>query len=457
MAFLGSGLCYQPGTGLSSGADLALTIQAMPEERLYTWRYAPPFMRPPFPVQAGNMRVLGLVGVASLLSGYDVQIFGLVAKQFLAEFGREAADTGPTVALFRMGVFGALALCLLADVIGRRTLLLFTMAGMAFGTLATAFAPTFETAVAAQFVTRVFAYTEDMLCIVVIAEEIEQRSRGWAIGVLAALGALGAGLAILTFAAVDILPHGWRGIYVIGAVPLLLIAWMRRGLPETRLFRAIQAAGERRQGARDMWRPIVTLLRLYPFRAVHIMGIAFFFAFGTAPAIILLPTYLQTERDFAPWMVTAIYVGTGLFGLLVSIAIGRVSDTVGRKPVMVTGLIVATSGFALLYAGGPVWLIVGGVLFGIFSQLTVNTQSEAVTAEVFPTAYRATASALRYIGGIVGGSASLLLHGAVLTEPFGFAGAILILLIPLPLTILGVVLLPETAGRRLEDITPEAS
>ncbi|MCC6919696.1 MAG: MFS transporter [Alphaproteobacteria bacterium] len=434
-----------------------MTIQPMPAERLYTWRYAPPFMRPPFPITAGNMRVLGLVGVASLLSGYDVQIFGLVAKQFLAEFGRETAATGPTVALFRMGVFGALALCLLADVIGRRALLLLTMAGMALGTLATAFAPTFETAVAAQFVTRVFAYAEDMLCIVVIAEEIEERSRGWAIGVLAALGALGAGVAILTFAAVDILPHGWRGIYVIGAVPLLLLAWMRRGLPETRRFQAMRAARERRQGARDMWRPITTLLRLYPFRAAHIMGIAFLFAFGTAPAIILLPTYLQSDRAFAPWMVTAIYIGTGLFGLLVSIAIGRVSDKVGRRPVMVTGLLLATAGFAALYAAEAVWLIVVGVLFGIFSQLTVNTQYEAVTAEIFPTAYRATASALRYIGGIVGGSVSLLLHGTVLTEPFGFAGAVLILLMPLPLAILGVLLLPETAGRRLEDITPETA
>jgi putative MFS transporter len=428
----------------------------MPEERFYTWRKAPPFMRPPFPIPAGNMRVLGLVGVASLLSGYDVQIFGLVAKQFLAEFGRETAETGPTVALFRMGVFGALGLCMLADIVGRRQLLLFTMAGMALGTLATAFAPTFETAVAAQFLTRVFAYTEDMLCIVVIAEELEERSRGWAIGVLAALGALGAGLAILTFAAVDVLPYGWRGIYVIGAVPLLLIAWMRRGLPETRRFQAMRAGGPR-QGVRDIWRPIVTVLRLYPLRAALIMAISFTFAFGTAPAIILLPTYLQSDLAFPPWMVTAIYIGTGLFGLLVSIAVGRFSDKVGRKPVMVTGLLLATAGFVALYLGGPVWLVVGGVLFGIFSQLTVNTQSEAVTAEIFPTAYRATASALRYIGGIVGGSVSLLLHGTVLTASFGFAGAVLVLLIPLPLTILGVLLLPETASRRLEDITPEAA
>lgn len=403
------------------------------------------------------MRVLGLIGVASLLSGYDVQIFGLVAKQFLAEFGREAADTGPTIALFRLGVFGALVLCLLADVIGRRTLLLFTIAGMALGTLATAFAPTFETAVAAQFVTRLFAYTEDMLCIVVIAEELEERSRGWALGVIAALGALGAGLAILTFAAVDIIPQGWRGIYVIGAMPLLLVAWMRRRLPETRRFRALRESGAERRRMRDIWRPIAALLRLYPLRTALVSGIAFLFAFGTAPAMILLPTYLQSERAFAPWMVTALYIGTGLVGLLVSIAIGRLSDKLGRRPVIGAGILLAATGFGLIYAGGPVWLVIAGALFGIFSQLVVTTQSEGSTAELFPTAYRATASALRFIGGIVGGSISLFLHGAVLAEPFGFGGAVLLLMIPLPFALAGVVLLLETAGRRLEDITPEAT
>ena len=90
-----------------------MTAQETAGERHYAWRGAPPFVRPPFPIPGSNMKVLGLVGVAVLISGYDLQIFGLVAKQMLAEFGRDTAETGPTIAIFRMGVFGALALCLL--------------------------------------------------------------------------------------------------------------------------------------------------------------------------------------------------------------------------------------------------------------------------------------------------------------------------------------------------------
>ena len=42
----------------------------------------------------------------------------------------------------------------------------------------------------------------------------------------------------LVFAAVNFLPYGWRALYVIGAVPLFLVAFLRRRLPETKRFAA---------------------------------------------------------------------------------------------------------------------------------------------------------------------------------------------------------------------------
>lgn len=431
-----------------------MTIEAESGERLYTWRYAPPFIRPPHPIPGRHMKILGLVGVATLLAGYDIQVFGLVAKQMLAEFGRSTADTGPTIALFRLGIVGALAMCLLADVIGRRRLLLITVAGMAVGTLLTAVAPTYETAVGAQLVVRVFGYTDDMLCIVVVAEEFEQRSRGWAIGALGALSALGAGLGYIIFAAVDLLPYGWRGLYAIGAIPLILLAWLRRGLPETRRFEEMKAEAGERNPLTAMWAQLPALLRGYPKRLAILLGMVFIYAFGQAPAISLMPTYMQSESGFAPWMVTATIVGTGLLGLIGSIIIGRLSDRVGRRPTLAVGMAFTTAGFAVLFSGGPMWTVIAGVFFGVFAQIAVNVQVDAVTAELFPTAYRATASGLRYLASIVGGGISLLLHGLVLTPAFGFGGALLVLLIPLPFAIVGVFFLPETASRRLEDIAP---
>jgi putative MFS transporter len=399
------------------------------------------------------MKLIGLVGIATLLGAYDLNIFGLAAKQILTDFGHNENMTGPTIAIFRLGVFGALLLCLMADIVGRRRLLLFTILGMALSTLATAFAPNYEAFLAAQLMVRVFAYAEDMLCIVVIAEEFEERTRGWAIGTLGALAAAGAGVAVLMFALVNLLPFGWRAIYVLGAVPLLLLAWMRRDLPETRRFAALKAAGGSAGGIADAWRPLVALLRAYPGRLGLLTMAVAAFSFGIAPAIGLMPTFLQSAHGWTPGMVSSVILGTGIVGLALSMWVGRLSDTVGRRPTQMVGIFITLSGFLLLYTGDQPWMLVLGILFGVFGQVAVAIQAEAFGAELFPTAYRATASAMRFLAGVLAGAAGLLLHGNVLAPEVGFGTAVLILMIPVPLGLIGIALLPETAGKSLEDIS----
>ena len=78
---------------------------------------------------------------------------------------------------------------------------------------------------------------------VVIAEEIAAKARGWANSTIIAFYFTGAGLAALAFGAVNILPHGWRALYVIGAMPLFLVAFLRRRMPETKRFAAQGEAG----------------------------------------------------------------------------------------------------------------------------------------------------------------------------------------------------------------------
>ena len=424
-------------------------------ERTYTMAGFPPFMRPPHPVPASHMRLIGLVGIATLLGAYDLQIFGLAAKQILAEFQLTENATGPTIALFRLGVFGALLLCLLADVIGRRRLLLFTILGMALSTAGTAFAPDYETFVAMQFLVRVFGYTEDMLCIVVIAEEVEERTRGWSIGALGTLGTLGAGVAVAMFALVNLLPFGWRAIFVLGAVPLFLLAWMRRGLPETRRFASAAAAGARPANPLDAWRPMIGLLRAYPARLGLLMLAVAPLALGMAPSLALMPTFLQSEHAFSPAMISGVLIGTGLVGLTASMWIGKLSDRTGRRPTLLVGIVLTTIGMAGIYYVDTLWLLVAAILIGVFGQVAVGIQVDAYSAELFPTAYRATSSAMRFMAGIMGGAIGLLLQGAVLAPWIGFGPAVLMLLIPAPLALIGIYFLPETAGRRLEDISQE--
>ena len=93
------------------------------------------------------------------------------------------------------------------------------------------------------------------------------QARGWANGTLGALDYLGAGFASLVFLAVNVLPLGWRALYVIGAVPLFLVAFLRRNLPETKRFAAQEKIEKARSKIAETTQLLRELIRQYPLRA----------------------------------------------------------------------------------------------------------------------------------------------------------------------------------------------
>ena len=178
-----------------------------------------------------------LVGMAALFAGFDQNVYGFAIPQIQASLHIPENQIGLTVTYFRVATFVAMMLALTADIVGRRRLLLITIFGQAAFTLATAFSQTYAQFVWLQVLTRVFGYAEEMLCIVVIVEEVAANVRGWAAGTLAGLTYTGAGFAALCFAAVNILPGHWRALYVIGGFSMFFLAFLRRRLPETKRFR----------------------------------------------------------------------------------------------------------------------------------------------------------------------------------------------------------------------------
>jgi putative MFS transporter len=184
------------------------------------------YFRPPVAIDLRTERIFLLVGVAALFAGYDVNIYGLATPQIQASLHIPEDQVAPTVAYFRIAALFAMLLAASADLVGRRRLLLFTIFGQAVFTLLTAFATQYVTFVGAQFFTRIFGYAEEMLLFVVIAEEITAKARGWSNSTLSAFYFIGAGLAAAVFGAVNLLPYGWRALYVIGSVPIFLVAFL---------------------------------------------------------------------------------------------------------------------------------------------------------------------------------------------------------------------------------------
>ena len=89
---------------------------------------------------------------------------------------------------------------------------------------------------------------------VIVAEEVDAAHRGWAIGLLSAVSNVGYGLAAIVFAFVNMIPYGWRGLYAIALLPLVLIIPLRRVVARKRALREREtrraAAGENLGAAR---------------------------------------------------------------------------------------------------------------------------------------------------------------------------------------------------------------
>ncbi len=411
------------------------------------------YLRPPVAIDIRTERIFLLVGAAAFFAGYDMNIFFLAAPQIQATFHIPENQIALTTAYFRLAAVFAMLICASADLVGRRRLLLVTIFGQAIFTLATAFAGGYDSFVWAQFFTRVFGYAEEMLCFVVIVEEMAAGARGWANGTMTSMDFTGAGVASLVFAFVNLLPYGWRALYVIGAVPLFLVAYLRRRLPETKRFAAQEDVIKAKSKVAETLTVLHDMVRQYPGRLTTIFIAVSAWGFAISSATLLASKILQADYHYQPWQTTALFVPGGLVGLGLAIAAGKLSDRVGRKPMAFAIVALCGISFYLFYNGAPAWAMPPLWTLAFFGFFSGDTLVAGFALEIVPTHYRATVSGLRYLVEISTGALALLLEGHLYDHFHAHAPAIQLLLATIPITLIAILFLPEPAGKTLEEIS----
>jgi len=400
-------------------------------------------------------RVLGLVAAVSFFEQYDLYLFTLALKQIQAGLAIEEAELGLLGSVVRFGALPAFFVTLVADRVGRRRVLLFTILAYTLFTGLTAFVADARFFVACQFFARTFAVAEGLLAVVVIAEEFDPAVRGWGIGAFAAIEACGAGLAALLFGLVGHTEHGWRGLYLVGLVPLLLVAQWRRTLPETGRFTEYQQQRANAGHTEHALQPLRHLLHMYPGRMAILSAVVFVLAVTEAAAGFFGPKYLQEVHGWTPSGVGLLTVFGGAFAIVGNTFAGWLSDRIGRKYVTI-GFLLGEVVFTLAYYNSSASFVVPLWILMIFMLLGGNVTLSAYGAELFPTSYRSTAAGARIVVATIGGSIGLALESAL----YGILGshweAISLLA---ALAVLGPILVmvtfPETRGRTLEEIAPE--
>jgi len=265
-------------------------------------------------------------------------------------------------------------------------------------------------------------------------------SRAFALSLLAAAGAFGAGLCLLALPLADTGIGGWR--LVMGAALLLLpvIALSARHLPESRRYDAAHAeVGMAGHGSR-FWLLAASALLLALF---------------TAPAAQLLNEFLRDEEGFTALQITAFSILTNTPGGIGLVIGGRLADTRGRRGVGAFGVAVGTclTVAMVLLGGWPMWgLSIAAAVAGAMVVPALGVYGP----ELFPTSLRGRANGTIAILGVTGSVIGLLVAGW-LSEQWGGLGPALAVLAagPLLMAVLVLVAYPETAHRELEELNPE--
>ena len=420
--------------------------------------WIPPFLGRVPEMPPETLRLLGVISLALLFENFDQATLTAALKQIALTYGVAEEHLGRTLGFVHLGSLPAFLLVPFADRIGRRRLFLISVIGISLATFASAFAGSIVQFVALQMVGRVFMVTCSAMAFVIITEEFPADHRGWGIGIVSAVGAFGVALALLLFALIAWLPFGWRSMYALGILPLLLLPMFRREIRETRRFALHReqrsSEGRALSGLAGWWRPLQSLLRAYPGRAVGIALIGAFAAAGHSSVYNFSSYFVQSVHGWSPGSYSAMVFVAGLVGIGGYPYAGRVADRSGRR---LAGFVLFASFplLALLFYQGPGWILPLAWVPIVFALTGGSTIARALGGELFPTSYRGTSAGWLQLAESAGRSGGLFLVGAGTARAIDLSTMISVVAFAALLAGLVVLTLPETGRRELEEISAD--
>lgn len=383
--------------------------------------------------------------VASL--GDVAKTFGHISRgaTFADEVGLSGTILGVGLAVIRAASFLGLPLASLADRLGRRPMLIGMCAAGLCLTVLTVVSPSYWWFVVIFAIGRPFLSATVGLTQVGAVELTSSSQRAKAVSLVAAGYAVGAGLTAIIHSLAE-RALGFRGIFALAAVPLVLLPGVARRVVEPDRF-----ARERTPDAHPILGPVA---RPFRRRLLIVALLAFAFSMITGPANSLVFIYAQNVLHLSGIVTSAMVVAAGVAGLG-GLLIGRwLADTIGRRPTVALSVAAMAVCGTIAYSGSSGALLCGYV-FGVTAGAVFAPAGGALANELFPTQVRASVAGW-YIGaGVVGAVGGLLAFGAVADvgrsgDHAGVAAAVVFL--PMILSTALLLLLPETRGREPEEL-----
>ncbi|MGO4331134.1 MFS transporter [Cupriavidus sp. 2TAF22] len=387
------------------------------------------------------------------LDSFDMQMFSFLLPALTLAWGLTKAEVGVlgTVALIVTAV-GGWGAGILSDRYGRaRILVLAIIWFTCFGVLA-GFAQTYQQLVVARTLQGLGFGGEWAVGAALMAEVIDPKHRGKAMGYVQSGFALGWALAVVVATLLLAwLPHemAWRVAFWSGIIPASIVLFIRRHIKDAPMF----------ERARQSHAPRATLASVFNRKYGRSLVLSSILVIGLQAGcyaiLVWLPSLLNQRGVAATSMIVTVFIMA--FGSFCGFAVAAdLCDRIGRRPTLILLSICAwivTVSYMLLPLNTTMATILG-FLVG-FSAIGMFAALGPFLSELFPTHVRTTCMGFAYNVGKSVGAGSVVGVG-VLSTHIGLANAMgTFCLVAYAFAVFGILLLPETRGIAIESIGEE--
>ena len=417
-------------------------------------------------------RVIAAAAGGNVIEWYDFYIFGSLAAILSVKFFEQTHPVAAllsTIALFTAGFLirplGAFLFGWLGDRVGRKYTFLITLTGMGLGTGAIGLIPSFQSiGLTAAFLLFALRMIQGLClggeyggAITYVAEHVSDERRGFYTGWLQTSPTLGIVVSMVVIVGTRAYlgdeafnDWGWRIPFLVSFLLVAIAIYIRLQLQETPIFQEIRAKG---QMTKNPWREafLSANMKLVLIASIVVIGQGVVWYSGQFWALYFLQQVSKVD------VVTSSYI-VGIALLLAAptlIFFGWLSDLIGRKPVILGGMLLAALTYYPLYSWlgqvtAPDNIDYPVAIFIIFILVSyvgmVYGPIGAFLAEYFPGRIRYTSVSVPYhIGNGWGGGLVPFITSAAF-QATGSLGYALIYPIAVPAVcfLLALFLMPET-------------
>ncbi len=295
-----------------------------------------------------------------MLDAFDFFLMVFVFKDIAAEFHVGIPDVSIAVVLtLAMRPLGALIFGRLADRFGRKPTLMANILLYSVLELASGFAPSLLSLLVLRALFGIAMGGEWGVGSALTMETIPPKSRGFVSGLLQAGYPSGYLLASVIYG-LFYEYIGWRGLFMVGVLPALLVVYVRSHMQESPAWEAM-AKGPRP----GLMKTLYANWKLSVY-AIVLMTAFNFFSHGTQD---IYPTFLQVQHHLNPHTVSLIAIVLNIGAIIGGVICGSISEKIGRRKAIFFAALAALPVLPLwAYSSGPLALAAGAFLMQIAVQ-----------------------------------------------------------------------------------------